>query len=104
MDYKPTRLRVYQLTPLRVLLASLHTTLVLSHSTIHPRRQALQNLPSTLENSLDATLERIRLQAKYFQALGILAWGHCVWCLSLDELRYVLAVECHHNRFQDNAT
>ncbi|RYP48833.1 hypothetical protein DL768_005341 [Monosporascus sp. mg162] len=81
------------------LLASLHTTLVLSHDTIHRRREALKNLPSTPEITFGQSIARIREDNNASRAFKILAWIHLIRPLSLYELRHALAVERHHTQF-----
>ncbi|KAK3684241.1 hypothetical protein B0T22DRAFT_444189 [Podospora appendiculata] len=84
------------------LLASLHTTLVLSHDTVYRRREALANLPRSLEGAFGQTLVRIRDQPNAQQAFKIIAWVHLVGPLSLGCIRNILAVEPHHTQFQND--
>ncbi|KAK3321417.1 hypothetical protein B0T19DRAFT_478518, partial [Cercophora scortea] len=84
------------------LLASLHTTLVLSHDTVYRRREALANLPRSLEGAFGQTLVRIREQSNAQQAFKIIAWIHLVGPLPLGRIRNILAVEPHHTHFQND--
>lgn len=77
----------------------MHTNLVLSHDTIYRRREALRDLPRTLDSAFTRTLARIREQVQVSQAFIILAWIHHVGPMSLDQLRYALAIEPHHTEF-----
>lgn len=82
-----------------MLLASLHTALVLSHDTIHHRQEALKNLSSTLESAFSQSIARIQESRHSSRAFRVLGWIHLVRPLSLNELGHALAVECQHDRF-----
>lgn len=69
---------------------------------MYRRREALRDLPGTLDSAFTRTLARIREQAQVSQALIILAWIHYVGPMSLDTLRYALAVEPHHTQFHED--
>lgn len=69
---------------------------------MYRRREALRDLPGTLESAFTRTLDRIREQVQVSQALIILAWIHHVGPMSLDTLRYALAIEPHHTAFHED--
>lgn len=70
---------------------------------MHRRREALRDLPGTLDSAFAQTLARIREQVQGSQALIILAWIHHTGPMPLNTLRYVLAIEPHHTQFhKDN--
>ena len=70
---------------------------------MHRRREALRNLPRTLESTFSKTLARIQEHIHVSQAFIILAWIHSVGPLPLEELQHALAIEPHHTKFhKDN--
>ncbi|KAK0623897.1 hypothetical protein B0T14DRAFT_190945 [Immersiella caudata] len=82
------------------LLASLHLTRILSHDTVHRRREALASLSPTIEGAFLQTLERIREHHHIDRAFHILAWVYLVGPIPLTKLRHMLAIEPHHTHFQ----
>lgn len=69
---------------------------------MYRRREALRDLPGTLDSAFTRTLARIHEQVQVSQALIILAWIHHVGPMSLDTLRYALAIEPHHTQFHED--
>lgn len=70
---------------------------------MYRRREALKDLPGTLDGAFAQTLARICEQVRASQALIILAWIHHTGPMPLNTLRYALAIEPHHTEFhKDN--
>jgi len=91
----------------RFLLVSLNIEAILQESTIYRRRERLGKITGGLglEDAYGATIERIKAQGGDKSRLGMAAlmWiSHAERPLSVDELRYALAVELGTRDFNTN--
>ncbi|KAJ6579081.1 ankyrin repeat domain-containing protein [Mycena vulgaris] len=78
------------------LLAKLHIESLATKNTIKAIREALQHLPTNLQQTYDEAMERIKLQREEDRELGLLAltWvSNAKRLLSVSELREALAIE-----------
>ncbi|KAJ6587435.1 ankyrin repeat domain-containing protein [Mycena vulgaris] len=85
------------------LLAKLHIESLTSKNTIKAVREALQHLPTDLQQTYDEAIDRIKLQREEDKELGLLAltWvANAKRLLSVSELQEALAIE-EHSTFLD---